>query len=62
MVDSLGADRAIDYTREDFVKSVTIYDFILEAVGKAPSSQIKKYMKEKSIYYNVNRDSGTGEK
>ncbi len=41
-VRSLKADKVIDYTRADSVDSLGNYDFILDAVGKAKSSALKK--------------------
>ena len=50
MVKSLGADKVIDYTKEDFAKSDGRYDFIFDVVGKTTFSQCKRLLKQKGIY------------
>jgi NADPH:quinone reductase-like Zn-dependent oxidoreductase len=60
MVKSLGADKVIDYTQEDFTQSGETYDVIFDAVGKLPSSRGKKSLNKTGVYLNVMRDSGTG--
>jgi NADPH:quinone reductase-like Zn-dependent oxidoreductase len=62
LVKSLGADRVMDYTREDFAQSGAMYDVVFDAVGKTSSSQGKKALKPGGIYLNVHKDSGSGEK
>lgn len=57
MVTSLGADKVIDYTKEDFAQSGPIYDVVFDAVGKMDKSG-KKALKEGGIHLNVNKDSG----
>lgn len=47
LVRSLGVDRAIDYTKEDFTKNGETYDIIMDTVGNAPFSRSKNSLKEK---------------
>jgi len=58
MVKSLGADKVIDYTKEDFTRSDQTYDVIFDAVDKLRSSRARKSLKKGGIYLNVNKDSG----
>jgi NADPH:quinone reductase-like Zn-dependent oxidoreductase len=53
LVKSLGVDKVIDYTQEDFTKNDETYDIIFEAVGKLSSSQCKKSLKKNGAYLNV---------
>ncbi|HEX6892945.1 MAG TPA: NAD(P)-dependent alcohol dehydrogenase [Chryseolinea sp.] len=47
---SLGADRCIDYKKEDFTKDNERYDFVFDAVGKRSFYDCKVLMKEKGSY------------
>ena len=50
MVKSLGADKVIDYTKEDFTKSGQTYDVIYETVGKSSFSRNIGSLKKEGIY------------
>jgi NADPH:quinone reductase-like Zn-dependent oxidoreductase len=50
LVKSLGADKVIDYTRQDFTKNGETYDIIFDTVGKTTFSVCKNSLKEKGIY------------
>jgi NADPH:quinone reductase-like Zn-dependent oxidoreductase len=50
LVKSLGADRVIDYTKEDFTKRDEIYDIIFDTVGKSPFSGSKRSLKKEGFY------------
>lgn len=46
LVASLGSDKMIDYTKKDAVNQLEQYDFILDAVGKNKTSNLKVACKE----------------
>ena len=50
LVRSLGADRVIDYTQEDFTKNGQTYDVILDAVGKLSFRRCRRSLQPNGIY------------
>ena len=54
LVSSLGADKVIDYTTEDFTKDSERYDFVFDAVGKSSFIKCKKLLKENGVYTSSN--------
>ncbi len=50
LVQSLGADKVIDYTKEDFIRSGQTYDIIWDMFGKSSLSRCKKSLKQRGIY------------
>jgi NADPH:quinone reductase-like Zn-dependent oxidoreductase len=62
LVKSLGADKVIDYVKEDFTQRGETYDVIFDAVGKLPAAHRKKALKKGGIYLNVQTASDGGDK
>jgi NADPH:quinone reductase-like Zn-dependent oxidoreductase len=52
-VKSLGADRVIDYTREDFTENGKTYDIIFDTVGKRSFSECKGSLTDEGIYLST---------
>lgn len=50
LVQSLGADRIIDYTVQDFTKDTSVYDIIFDAVGKQSFSSCKNSLNPNGVY------------
>jgi NADPH:quinone reductase-like Zn-dependent oxidoreductase len=50
MVKSIGADKVIDYTKDDFTKIDERFDFIFDAVHKIKRSRVKNLLKENGIF------------
>ena len=50
LIRSLGADRVIDYAKEDFTKSNEKYDLVFDAVGKSTFGKCKPILEKNGIY------------
>jgi NADPH:quinone reductase-like Zn-dependent oxidoreductase len=50
LIKSLGADRVIDYTKDDFTKENEQYDAVFDSVGKSSFFKCKHLLKPKGIY------------
>ena len=53
LVKSLGADKVIDYTKEDFTKNSQTYDVIFDAVGKISRSLVKGALEKKGVFLST---------
>ena len=60
LVRSLGADRVLDYTREDFTKGASRYDVILDNVGNRPLLENRRVLNPNGIYVLIG-GGGLGE-
>ena len=54
---ALGAERVIDYTREDFSRSGESYHVVFDAVGKLSDSQGRRALKDGGIFLSVRSPS-----
>ncbi len=50
LVKSIGADRVIDYTQDDFTKSDQTYDIVYDTVGKSSFSNCKNILTKNGTY------------
>jgi NADPH:quinone reductase-like Zn-dependent oxidoreductase len=50
LIKSLGADKVIDYAKEDFTKDEKKYNFVFDAVGKSSFAKCKPLLQSGGIY------------
>jgi NADPH:quinone reductase-like Zn-dependent oxidoreductase len=53
LIKSLGANKVIDYTNEDFLEDNELYDIIFDTVGKISYEKIKPLLKPEGKYISV---------
>ena len=58
MVHRIGADRVIDYTKEDFTRSAQRYDLILDMVGNRSLSQLRHALTPRGTLVLVGGEGG----
>ena len=55
LVKSIGADKVIDYTKEDFTKSNEKYDIVYDTVMKSKRANCRKILKKFGVFLNNSR-------
>jgi len=58
LVRSLGAERVIDYTKEDFADGQTQYDLIVDIGGNTPTSKLRKALARNGTLVFVGGEEG----
>ena len=56
MIASIGADRTLDYTREDFTRGGERYDVILDIVGNHPWREVRRALTSEGTYVLIGHD------
>jgi NADPH:quinone reductase-like Zn-dependent oxidoreductase len=59
LVQSLGAERVIDYTREDFTATDERYDVIVDMVGNHPLGALRRVLTPTGTYVMIGGSSGS---
>ena len=57
MVQALGADAVIDYTREDFTAGAQRYDLIIDSIGNHSRGTLRRVLTEQGTHVQVGRAS-----
>jgi len=58
LLKSLGADKFIDYEKDNFTKGNETYDFILDAVGKSSFGDCKSLLHKRGVYMSSELGKG----
>lgn len=53
LMKSLGAEKVIDYTKDDFTKDKQMYDVIIDAVGKSSFFRCRKLLNPGGLYFST---------
>ena len=59
MVTSIGAERVVDYTRDDFATGETRYHVVLDCIGDRSLSDYRRVMDPGGVYVGVGGSGGT---
>ena len=54
VMESIGADNVIDYTKEDFTQNSETYDYIFDVIGKSPVSNYLDSLNKNGTVINAN--------
>jgi NADPH:quinone reductase-like Zn-dependent oxidoreductase len=53
LVKTLGAERVIDYTQEDFTRDERTYDVVIDAVGKSSYFRCRRLLRPGGVYFST---------